>query len=76
MGVPTALKNGILAYPVAGNIKKNSKFQHYTQLLSALADWPSHLLVGNGRPILISWRLFHSELQNLSTQLAKFPLAG
>ena len=33
-------------------------------------------LVGNGQPVLILWRLSDSELENLSTQLAKFLLVG
>jgi hypothetical protein len=52
---------------VARNIKKIGNFLSYTRLLSAQR---SHWLV------LTSWRLSDSELQNLSTQLAKFPLAG
>ena len=36
----------------------------------------SHALADNGRPVLILWRLSNSYLQNLSTQLAKFPLVG
>ena len=33
-------------------------------------------LVGNGWPVLISWSFSDSELQNLSTQLDRFPMAG
>ena len=49
---------------VVGNIKRNGNFAFYTQ-----PQW-SHQL------IIISWRLSDLELQNLSTQLIKFPLVG
>ena len=43
----------------------------------SLPWWAGQLCTGsNGQPVLISWRLSDSELQNLSTQLTKFPLVG
>jgi hypothetical protein len=57
-------------------LKSNSKSPHYTQLLSALVGWLAmHWQAMTG--LFLSHRdSLISELQNLSTQLTKFPLAG
>lgn len=72
---------------VVGNIKKNWHIPMLmlttlcpsawrATLCPSPGGWPLPPLVGNGRPVLIPWRLSGLELRNISTQLSKFPLAG
>jgi hypothetical protein len=62
---------------VTGNIKKNCMFPCLCLQVSAPATWPAmHWRSVNGQPVIILWRLSDSELQNLSSQLTKFPLVG
>jgi hypothetical protein len=56
-----------------GNIKKGTGM--FLLLCLCHGGLASHTLAGNGQPVFILWRT-DSELHNVSTQLARFPLVG
>ena len=60
--------------------KRPACCRKYIKSIHAMPTGPGGLagqaLVGNGWPVLISWRLCDSELWNLSTELTKFLMAG
>ena len=61
---------------VAGNIKNEQAHSALVPASLCPGCLAIHALAGNDWPDFILWRLSDSELQNLSTQLTKFPLVG